>query len=548
MKKKVLFVGEASFLKTGYSTYHLEIMSRLAATNKYELAELGCFADRNAPEQHQLPWKFFGNLPNKDNPDEVNLYNAQEVNSFGAWKFEETLLQFPADVVIDIRDEWMCNFETKSPFRKNYHLILMPTVDATPQNPQWLYTFMQADSVLNYSDWGKAVLDKAGGLIKTVGTASPGTDLKTFVPAQNKAKHRQSWGIANDAFIIGTVMRNQTRKLYPDLIKTFAEFLKQAPKELAERSYLYMHTSYPDWWDLPALIIEHEVSHRCLFTYKCKTCNMVAASLFQDGRAACQRCQRNDAMLPNTHFGIERHEVAQIYNLFDVYVQYSNSEGFGIPIVEAASCGIPVFCVDYSAMSDVVRKLRGYPIAVSSMTKEPNSGCERALPSSQDLIDKLLKHAQLPETWRNKKGFEARKGVENYYDWNKTAKVWENLIDSVPTKDKSVTWTSPADIHTPVRDVPAYLEGEQFVQWALINVAGRPDLCNSYIAMRLIRDLQWGSTVESTVDRLDSELSSQGVRDRRKNFGKEDILRLLKALCDHRNFWETQRVERLVSH
>ena len=41
-------------------------------------------------------------------------------------------------------------------------------------------------------------------------------------------------------------------------------------------------------------------------------------------------------------------------NTFDLYVQYANSEGFGLPQVEAAGCGIPVASVDYSAMSSVV--------------------------------------------------------------------------------------------------------------------------------------------------------------------------------------------------
>jgi glycosyltransferase involved in cell wall biosynthesis len=48
-----------------------------------------------------------------------------------------------------------------------------------------------------------------------------------------------------------------------------------------------------------------------------------------------------------------------IYNLFDLYIQYHNSEGFGIPVIEAAACGTPVIATDFSAVCDVVRKVDG---------------------------------------------------------------------------------------------------------------------------------------------------------------------------------------------
>ena len=42
-KKKVLFVSEASYLNTGYATYSREVLKRLHATGKYELAEFSIY-------------------------------------------------------------------------------------------------------------------------------------------------------------------------------------------------------------------------------------------------------------------------------------------------------------------------------------------------------------------------------------------------------------------------------------------------------------------------------------------------------------------------
>jgi len=47
-KKRVLFVGEASFLKTGFSTYWDNVIRRLENTGKYEIAEIGCILDPRA--------------------------------------------------------------------------------------------------------------------------------------------------------------------------------------------------------------------------------------------------------------------------------------------------------------------------------------------------------------------------------------------------------------------------------------------------------------------------------------------------------------------
>jgi hypothetical protein len=40
-KKRILFVGEASFLSTGFSNYYRELLPRLHATGKYEIGDPG---------------------------------------------------------------------------------------------------------------------------------------------------------------------------------------------------------------------------------------------------------------------------------------------------------------------------------------------------------------------------------------------------------------------------------------------------------------------------------------------------------------------------
>ena len=76
-------------------------------------------------------------------------------------------------------------------------------------------------------------------------------------------------------------------------------------------------------------------------------------------------------------------------NCFDVYVQYANSEGFGLPQVEAAACGVPVMGTDYSAMESVLRKLGGTPIRPAALYKELETGCYRAVPNNELAAEKF---------------------------------------------------------------------------------------------------------------------------------------------------------------
>ena len=63
-KKRILFCSEATFLNTGYATYTREILNYLYSTGKYELAEMSAYGERNDPRAANIPWKFYGVMPN----------------------------------------------------------------------------------------------------------------------------------------------------------------------------------------------------------------------------------------------------------------------------------------------------------------------------------------------------------------------------------------------------------------------------------------------------------------------------------------------------
>ena len=101
-----------------------------------------------------------------------------------------------------------------------------------------------------------------------------------------------------------------------------------------------------------------------------------------------------------------------VLNNFDLYIQYANSEGFGMPQGEAAACGIPVMGTDYSAMESVLRKLGGITIKPAALYKELETGCLRAVPDNNLATKEMLDFFKLSKEMRRQIGLETRKAFE----------------------------------------------------------------------------------------------------------------------------------------
>jgi glycosyltransferase involved in cell wall biosynthesis len=52
--------------------------------------------------------------------------------------------------------------------------------------------------------------------------------------------------------------------------------------------------------------------------------------------------------------GIETEAMVSMYNALDVYLQPSKGEGFGIPIIEAQACGVPVIVTNWTSMPELM--------------------------------------------------------------------------------------------------------------------------------------------------------------------------------------------------
>jgi glycosyltransferase involved in cell wall biosynthesis len=455
-KKKILLVSEFSLLNTGFSVMAYDLLSRLHKSGKYEVAELASYVSDDDPRVKTLPWKVFPVIPSQKNTAEMQKFQ-QEYNTaqFGSLRFEAAVNEFKPDIVFSYRDYWHDEFITKSPSRPYYTYIWSVCVDSEPPRDEWLSTLSTVDLLTSYTDWGISVLSKYGNGKLNVCSLNtmPGVDLEIFKPMDKKAI-RSEYGISEDANIIMTVMRNQPRKLFPGLIKAFSNSIdslyKQGLSEIADKTYLYLHTGNPDCgFDIPKEIIRYGVGSRVIVTYYCQICKKSIPGFYSGDRKYCEKCGQKSCAMANTSNGSSREELAKIYNIADLYVQHSVAGALEIPIIEAKACGVTVISVDYAAPYELARLGGGYgQVRISGWRQESirETSQIRAIPDDSHLSELITSYLQESSEKRNLMSELARDTAVKMHSSDGFAEKWSRIFDSIEIKNP-FRWFAPPKIN-----------------------------------------------------------------------------------------------------
>jgi len=549
-KPRILWCSEYSQLSTGFSVYGNEVLKRLHATGKYVLAELASYVSDSHPTIPEVPWKVYPALPREGSAAEQAEFASDNINQFGKWKLEQTCLDFRPDIIVDIRDLWMSTFIDEGVFRHLYKFYYMPTVDAIPQRDNWIQVMGNADKIFSYTKWGLEVIKQQGhGQINTICETPPGADFDVFKP-MGKTDVRAEFGVSPNVNIIGFLSRNQKRKLIPDLVAAFKKFndicySNEELKPLAKKTYLYLHTSFPDvGWNIPDVIKNSGVGEKILLTYLCKNCGYYAPQFYKNNICPCPKCGEHAFMLTSTMNGVTREALAKLLNICDCYMQFSNSEGFGMGAVEAAACGVPVMATNYSAMADVVHNTEGFPIKVHALIKESETGCYRAQPCMDSTISNWIDFFSLSKQNRSDLSSRAASLSRAIYDYDVTTVKWMNEFDKEEIKDWKETWDNTEfDLKDPMASLPApNLENTlEFVLWAAQQVLGRK--LRDYQVIRLAKLLNYGNMSEgydtSSQFNDGSQLATNSGRI--PAFTREQFLQYLIKMRHNINRWEQNR-------
>ncbi len=128
------------------------------------------------------------------------------------------------------------------------------------------------------------------------------------------------------------------------------------------------------------------------------------------------------------HLGLQREEMAQLYNAMDILVLPSAGEGFGLPILEANACGVPAIATNYTAMPEITY---GWLLEPVGRVICPDDHSYQAIVSDQDLADDIYElHAiweKRPDAWKEMQT-EAR---EHALNWDVDKVVMESWVPAL---------------------------------------------------------------------------------------------------------------------
>lgn len=308
-----------------------------------------------------------------------------------------------ADVLITLIDSWVLDPNLGSLGSTKWGMYF-PIDHADPIPPVIAQRFDAAHTLITYSQWAhRLVQEYAEGKYKSKARYIPhGVDCQTLRPAatEERAAIRRKlypdW--PEDAFVVGMVAANKgwpSRKSFPEALEAFARLAQSHPN-----ARLYLHSFPGREFNGPPL-----------------------EEMLQFYHIAHLTRLPNRFMLLGGEYSDEM--MRDIFCSFDVLLAPSQGEGFGLPILEAQSCGVSVIVTDHSAMSELVgcgwrvRPLRLQPSLIWGQFAE---------------ADALGVHHALEECYRRPAsehwGAMAREFALQY-DWPKIIPLWGQYLDDI---------------------------------------------------------------------------------------------------------------------
>lgn len=336
-KLRLIFNTNAMFSQSGYGQQAAELLP-LVRNEGYPTAIINFFGSQGG--------KFMLN-------DIVNYPVINHV--YGSDGMVLHARDFKADVTFSLQDTWVLN---PADLQNVTRWIPITPIDHDPVSKPVLDVLRFAYRIITYSKFGQQQL-KNHGLSSHYIPHTVNTEVFTMM---NPAERKQNAGLPPDCFLIGMVAANKDnppRKSFQEVIDAFKMFLEKEPKALL---YIHSNPEFPGGFNFKQY-----------------------ADFLGIG---------NKLLMPDNYtmnFNTSKEDMAKIYGTFDMLVAPSISEGFGIPIIEAQSVGVPVVTNDFTSMPELIIPGVTGELAKVAYKRFSPQGSYMGVPDVQSIYDGMMK-------------------------------------------------------------------------------------------------------------------------------------------------------------
>ena len=307
---------------------------------------------------------------------------------------------FNADLIITLVDVWTMEQQF---WAGGYRWAPWAPIDCEPIPEPMETRFKLACYPITYAKFARdALLEK--GIENTY--IPHGVETSTFRPfsARGRRESKKLIGFQPDNYVVGMVAANKgypPRKAFPWIFEAFAEFVKKHPE-----ARLYMHSLATAEMGGPDLLL------------MAKSYGISEFVRFSDPYYI---------WLGNAVF--DQKMMNRIYNSFDVMLESTMGEGFGLPIIEAEAAGVPVIVGNNTSMPELIDGGRlGWLVENNTRFWIPH-GSWQFIPSVEDIY-RCLEESYVAD--RVELGRQARRFVERDYNWDVlVAEHWKPFLEQV---------------------------------------------------------------------------------------------------------------------
>lgn len=380
---KVAWTSNAQWATSGYGsqTQDMEKMFIKAGWNTDNFSLINMWGQQGAPflDEHKIL-----NFPimNHTGGSDAMLHHG---NNWGA------------DIVIGLFDIWVQNPQDLSGIKR---FIPWVPVDYDPPSKGILGNLRFANRIIAMSKFGQQKLREAGFMSTYI---PHHVDTKIFHPI-DKITVKEGFKINPQTVVFGMVAENKSlisRKSYQQVLDAYKLFLQKSKQP----SLLYIHTNpdFPGGFPIKQYAEFLGINQ-----------NLAFPDMYQ------------------MSFKSPRSVMNNIFNMFDILLNPSSSEGFGIPIIEAQATGIPVIVNDWTSMPELITKGQTGLITKRGHQMFMPAGGYVTFPDVQSLSEQMLRMTKWDSEVTKKACLEWVKQYDIDY-------VWENHWEPFLTRiDKEI--------------------------------------------------------------------------------------------------------------